>query len=154
MAIPKSIHEAKGLWKGNSRLNLPWLPADKQVSESNSSLHIDSDGNNTYATITYNWSHEGKRQEGTIILSESTDSKAVELGWVDSWHQNSGVLHLVGEESDSGSVKVKGTYGPAKEPWGWTIEFQRAGNQLSMNMDNIKPSGEAIWAVKATYSRD
>jgi hypothetical protein len=154
MAVPKPIHDAKGLWRGKSSLNLPWLPPDKQVSESDSSLHVDTDGLNTYATITYTWHHDGMRQEGTIILCGSSETKSVELGWSDSWHQNSGVMHLAGQESADGLVKAKGTYGPAKELWGWTIAFHLDGAQLTMNMENVTPAGEAVWAVKATYKRD
>jgi len=154
MAVPKSIHVAKGLWRGKSQLNLPFLPPEKRVSESDSSLHIDTDQHDSYATVTYNWQYEGKRQEGTILLCESAKSKSVQLAWVDSWHQNTAVMHLTGEESETGLVKTKGTYPAGKETWGWTIEFQIAGEQLTMKMDNVTPSGEAVWAVKASYKRD
>lgn len=154
MAAPKSIHEAKGLWKGKSSLNLPFLPPGKQVSESQSSLHIGTDEHNTFATITYNWHYEGKRQEGTILLAASEHGKAVELAWVDSWHQSSAVLHLVGEVSDSGHIKAKGSYPAGKEVWGWTIAFHHDGDELAVEMENVTPSGEAVWAVKATYTKD
>jgi len=153
MAVPKSIREAKGLWQGKSQLNLPFLPPEKRVSESNSRFHIETDDQNSYATITYDWHYEGKRQEGTIIVCMAEKSRAVQFGWVDSWHQSTAVMHLTGKESDSGSVKVKGTYPAGKETWGWTIEFIHEGDGISMNMENVTPSGEAIWAVKATYKR-
>ncbi len=154
MAVPKPIRDAKGLWHGKSQLNLPFLPPGKQISESNSSLHIDTDGQDTYATITYNWHQDGKRQEGTLIVCKASKSKAVQVGWVDSWHQNTAVMHLTGEESDSGLIKAKGTYSAGKETWGWTIAFQLADDKFTVNMENVMPSGEAIWAVKATYSHD
>jgi len=153
MAVPKAIHQAKGLWRGKSQLNLPFLPPDKRVSTSDSRLHIDSDEQNSFATITYDWHQDGKRQEGTIIMCKAAKSKAVELGWVDSWHQNGAVMHFSGEESEDGLVKTKGTYGPEKEPWGWTIEFQLSADQLTMNMTNIHPTGQVDWAVKATYKK-
>jgi len=154
MAVPKSIHEAKGLWKGKSLLNLPFLPPGKQVSESLSSLHIDTDEHNTFATITYNWQQEGKRQEGTVLLAGSAHGKTVELGWVDSWHQNTAVMYLSGEFADDGLVKTKGSYPAGKEVWGWTIAFHHDGNELTMEMENVTPGGEAVWAVKATYTKD
>jgi hypothetical protein len=153
MAVPKSIYAAKGLWRGKSKLNLPFLPPDKRVSESNSSLHIDTDSHDAFATITYDWNYERKRQEGTLILCKDPKSNAVQFGWVDSWHQNSAVMHLTGEDSDPGLVKAKGTYGGGKEIWGWTIEFQPTEDQLTLKMENVTPAGEAIWAVQAVYSR-
>jgi len=154
MAVPKSIHSAKGLWHGKSLLNLPWLAPDKQVSESTSSLHIDTDKHDAFATITYTWQYEGKQQEGTILLAQSGKGKHLELGWVDSWHQNTSVLHLIGEESESGSVKAKGAYSAGKETWGWTIAFEHDGDQLTMIMENVTPAGQATWAVKAAYKKD
>jgi len=153
MAAPKSIYAAKGSWRGKSKLNLPFLPPDKRVSESNSSLHIDTDSQDTFATITYDWHYEGKRQEGTIILCKDGKSSQVQLGWVDSWHQNGAVMHLTGEELQTGSVKAKGAYGAGKEVWGWTIEVHSTNDQLTLKMDNVTPTGEPTWAVEAVYSR-
>jgi hypothetical protein len=154
MSVPKAIRDAKGLWHGKSQLNLPFLPPGKQFTESNSSLHIETDGQDTYATITYNWHQDGKRQEGTLLVCEAGKSRRVQIGWVDSWHQNSAVMYLSGNESEGGVVNVKGTYSAGKEVWGWTISFQLADGQFFMNMENLTPTGEATWAVKAAYSRD
>jgi hypothetical protein len=151
MAVPKSINEAKGSWRGKSKLNLPWLPAEKRLSESESSLHIDTDSQDKFATITYDWSYEGQREEGTIILAKSAKSNLVEFGWVDSWHQNEAILHLKGDDSGTSSVKAKGQYA---EVWGWTIELVLSATSLTLKMDNIAPTGEATWAVEAIYSRD
>ena len=80
-------------------------------------------------------------------------SKVVQLGWSDSWHQNTAVMHLVGPEVADGSVRTKGTYAAGKEVWGWTIEFKLSGHQLTMKMENLTPQGEAEWAVEAVYKR-
>ncbi len=154
MAVPKSIHAAKGLWQGKSLLNLPFLPPGKQVSESQSSLHIDTDKHDSFATITYTWQYEGQVQEGTILLCQSDKRKHLELGWVDSWHQSTSVMHLEGEETETALVKAKGSYSGGNETWGWTIAFVHDGDQLTMTMENVMPSGEAVWAVKATYKKD
>ncbi len=154
MAVPKGIHDGKGLWKGKSQLNLPWLPPEKRVSESMSQLHIDTDTHNSFATITYNWEYEGKRQEGTMLVSMASKSKAVEIGWVDSWHQSSAVLHLVGTEAESGSVKTKGSYTVGKETGGWTIGFDFVGDELRLTMENITSRGDAEWAVRGFYKRE
>lgn len=154
MSVPKSIHMAKGLWRGKSKLNLPWLPPEKRVTESSSSLHIDTDSQDKFATITYDWRYEGKKEEGTIILSGNVKSKLVQMGWVDSWHQNEAVLHLKGKDSETGSVKAKGEWSAGAEVWGWTIELLAVGDKLTIKMENVTPAGEATWAVEGVYSRD
>ena len=78
--VPKSIVQAKGSWKGKYLLNLPELPPDQRVSESTTLLHVDTDRQETYATITYDWHHEGKREEGTLILCKSKKSDAISMG--------------------------------------------------------------------------
>ena len=153
MAVPKQIHQAKGLWRGKSQLNFPILPPEKRVTESESSLHIDTDAHESFATITYNWEYEGKRQEGTILVCMGNKSKVVDFAWVDSWHQNSSIMNLVGDEATNGTIKAKGSYVAGKETWGWTIQIQLTDNTLALNMDNLDPTGAAEWAVKGVYQR-
>lgn len=79
------------------------------------------------------------------------NGKALQMGWVDTWHQDSGVLHLVGAEHEPQSFKLKGTYDAEGQTWGWSISFSRQGEKLHVDMENISPDGEAEWAVKAEY---
>lgn len=153
MAVPKSIHDAKGLWKGISRLNLPYLPEDQRVSESPSELHVDLDKHDAYATIAYTWAHDGKPQEGTMILAMDGGTKAVEIGWVDSWHQSAAVMHLKGKEEDGGAVRTKGDWAAGDETWGWSVDLDVNDGTLTLSMDVFTPKGEREWAVKATYKR-
>lgn len=152
MAVPKSLRGAKGMWRGTSKLNLPWLAPDKQVTESPSSLHIDFDALEKFATLTYTWLYEGKSQEGTLLVAMGAKSQRAEMGWADSWHQAEGILHLKGEDSGA-SVKARGEYGD-KEVWGWTIELTATESTFRIKMDNVPPTGDAMWAVDATYTRD
>ena len=85
-----------------------FLPPDKRITASDSELHIDTDAHDAYATITYHWELEGKRQEGMMLVCKTDKSNAVEIGWVDSWHQRTGVMHLSGQVAPDGSVKVSG----------------------------------------------
>lgn len=154
MAVPKRIQEAKGLWRGKSQLNQPWLAPEKRISESTSHLHIDTDAHNAFATVTYTWEYEGKRHEGTMLICMAKKTMAVEIGWVDSWHQSTGVLHLTGTESEARPVKTKGLYSAGKETWGWTIALDLKDEHLILTMENVTPAGEAEWAVRATYKRE
>ena len=150
MAVPKNVQEAKGLWKGTSSLNRSWLAEGKRVSESPSRLHVDA--NDAYATIHYTWAVDGKAQEGTMLVAMDEKSKAVEIGWSDTWHQSSGVMHLTGTGDDA--VRTKGTFRAGEETWGWTIDLAFADGFMSLTMANVTPKGVAEWAVRATYRRE
>ncbi len=153
MAVPKSIQASVGDWKGKSKLNLPYLPPEEQVTESESTLRVSVDGTGAFATITYTWSHDGNPQEGTILLVRKAENPAVELAWVDSWHQHESILYMKGEEAESGSVRVEGSWPAGDEMWGWTIELVLAEASLVLKMEVVQPNGEATWAVEGTYSR-
>ena len=116
-------------------------------------MHVDIDSNSTYATVTYNWEFKGERQEGTLIICGNKKGNAT-MGWVDSFHQSSSVLHLEGEELSSGGVKTSGKWKAGEELWGWTIAIELVKEELLFNMEVVTPKGEATWAVKATYRRD
>ena len=153
MAAPKFAHDSTGSWTGKSKLNLPWLPKDKQVSESDSNLHVDLDEQKKFATVTYTWHHEGQRHEGTMIICGSSKSKEYEIAWVDSWHQNSNIMTLKGKEDDKGNLKTKGEYTAEGQTWGWTIAFEHSKDKLVMKMENVMPGDKAEWAVEAVYHR-
>lgn len=153
MSVPTFMKAAQGKWKGTSKLNLPWLPAEKQVTSSESHLHIESDPQDKYATLHYSWAYEGKREEGTLILAGDAKENRFEIGWSDSWHQSTGVLHLTGTSTDS-SVKCRGSYTAEGETWGWTIELSTRGEEFHLKMENVMPGDNAVWAVLAVYTRE
>lgn len=152
MAVPKQILSSVGLWQGSYKLNQSWLPEGKRVSESFSQLHIDLDQRHSFATITYRWTYKDKPQDGVIILCGDEKSQAYEVGWVDSWHESSAVLHLSGRISPSG-IKTTGSYHAGDQTWGWTADLSFENDELHLEMDNVPPKGEPIWAVRATYKR-
>lgn len=153
MSVPKTILEAKGSWFGTSKLHLSWMPKDKQVTESGSFFHVETDGRDKYATLTYSWHYEDRREEGTMIVAMDAKSKKVEIGWCDSWHQSTGVMFLTGEVTSDTSFKTKGNWTAEGEVWGWTIELILINDQLKMKMEVITAKGEVDWAVDAVYAR-
>ena len=156
MAAPKSIVAAAGRWSGQSRLNLPWLPEEQQVSESESTLVLAVDANATYATFDYTWIYEEKAQNGHGLIAGNDESGVVTCGWSDSWHQNGGVLALTGEGFESGPVKVQASYASDENgDWRWRIELELTGpDSLALRMTNIHPDDQEDWAVEAIYTRD
>jgi hypothetical protein len=152
MAIPKFIQDSQGSWKGTSELNLPWLPKDKQVSTCDSKLHVEIDPGLKYATIHYVWAYEGKREEGTMIIC-GDKKEVVEIGWSDSWHMNSGVMHLKGKHQPQ-SLKTLGSYTAEEQTWGWSVAFEQKDGVLLLKMENIPPGMDPQWAVEAEYRRE
>ena len=153
MAIPKTLQNWAGSWAGKSKLNLPWLDEDKRISTSTSKLHVDTDDNHAFATLTYTWEHEGKKQEGTLLVAGHSKSPEIEVAWVDSWHQNTGILHCTGTVGEGDHIKVRGSYKAGTEVWGWTIALKPEGEHIRLVMENVTPAGEAEWAVDALYTR-
>ncbi|HLO98003.1 MAG TPA: hypothetical protein VK171_05360 [Fimbriimonas sp.] len=153
MAIPKFLLDSKGSWKGETQLHLEWLPEDKRVQTSSTFLHVETDRDHKYAKIDYIWYYEGTRQEGTMIVCGSNKTGAYEIAWSDSWHQNTAVLHCVGEVKGN-SVKGKGSYKAGDQVWGWTIELLTTEKGFGVKMENVTPDGKATWAVNSTYARE
>ena len=153
MAVPKLTVEARGLWKGESLLNLAYLPEDERVTASASELLVETDNQETFATLSYTWSHEGNPHQGKILISQSDKANTVELAWVDSWHQSASIMNLAGEVSDPGDFKAKGSFPAGDETWYWTIALTFQGAKLFLEMECISAAGEVDWAVRGTYER-
>ncbi|HLK13310.1 MAG TPA: DUF1579 family protein [Fimbriimonadaceae bacterium] len=153
MSVPDFIVAAKGTWKGKSKLHQVWLPPERQVTESDSTLFIDPDPSNTFATVLCDWADEGEPQHGRFLLCGDAKTKAVEIGWVDTWHMSGGVMHLAGAQTGDTELKTRGSYGAGDEVWGWTVDFALEGEKLTLKMDNVTPDGDADWAVDAVYER-
>ncbi|MBX3113772.1 MAG: DUF1579 family protein [Fimbriimonadaceae bacterium] len=157
MATQKVIQKAVGSWKGKSKLNLPWLPEDKRITKSESKLHVDLDMKHTFATITYTWVFEGKVEEGSMHICSAEKSKKTSIGWVDSWHQNSSVLHLTADEFNHDLVRATGSYptGDGSPDWGWRIELSMPSDDtFLLKMINMPHGEKEEWAVEATYKRE
>ena len=154
MSIPDSWKDHLGSWKGTYKLHRSWLEGDKKVVECKSSLHLDSDPRRAYATLVYTWEVDGDQHESTMLLCYSKKAKRMEIGWSDSWHQNTGVFFATGPEADDGSFLCKGSYKAGDQTWGWTISIAFAKDRLIVKMDNVEPGGKADWAVDSAYKRD
>ncbi|MDF2515253.1 MAG: hypothetical protein K0R59_549 [Sphingobacterium sp.] len=72
-----------GDWRGNHRLILSWLPDPDFNSDSN--LVIKAVANNKFLMLTYNWHHDGRPQEGMLLIGNNNKAAEVTASWVDSW---------------------------------------------------------------------
>ncbi|MBS1726877.1 MAG: DUF1579 family protein [Armatimonadetes bacterium] len=153
MSLPSFVQPLVGMWNGSSRLNLPWPPENPRLLSCDSTLEMTLGTSEAYAKIDYSWTYEGDAQSGFILLTCDTEKGTASMGWSDSWHQNSNVLHLTGAISDA-KVTCLGHYTwEDSEPFGWEIELALKDGNLVLRMVNIEPSGQREWAVEAIYRR-
>jgi hypothetical protein len=154
MATPPGLLAALGNWRGTSKLNYSEDPLVENISESDSTLAIETDPLHAFATVSYTWAFEGQAHEGRVLLCGTESTDEVTAGWSDSWHQNGSAMCLSGPGMHSNQVRLTGSYGAAGGPdWGWRIEFNLEGDNLTLKMINITPEGDQTWAVHAEYLR-
>jgi hypothetical protein len=142
-----------GHWKGTYRLILSWLPNPDFVSDSN--LTINAVTNNNFLLMSYDWHHEGKKQDGIILIGNNNKKCEVTASWVDSWGMSGKIMNCYGTINETGDISLLGSYEVTDSPnWGWRIEIPcPTENTLQIKMYNVSPDGEDFFAGDANYSR-
>jgi hypothetical protein len=152
MSVRPDLAKLVGTWKGSSRLHTSWLPEKTRDSTSNATVELRVKGQ--FLAIEYDWIHDGKKQEGVMIIGCDEKSDAVQAVWTDSWHMSHKFMVCDGTIDESGSVNMKGYYQvPGHPDWGWRTEISPGADSFQIKMYNISPEGEEDIAVEAEYSR-
>jgi hypothetical protein len=148
MDVTELFEQAPGEWEGTYRL---WMrPADVPDAESATRATVAHELGGHALALRYDWRNGETHHHGIAIISRA-EGGGVEMGWSDTFHASSGVMHnaAIGAEP-----KVLAHYGPADEPWGWRTEFDMPSrDELVIRAFNILPSGEEALATEATYRR-
>ena len=136
-------------WTGTSKL---WLEPDKLADESPVLGTITLVLEGRFAIYLYQGSIEGEAQHGMFTFGYNTTLELYEASWIDSFHNNTGIMACVGSATDNG-FSVIGSYpDPTGGPdWGWRTEVELVDHDhLTITAYNIHPEyGEA----KATEAR-
>ena len=131
-----------GDWTGKNRL---WF--DKpEPARSEGAISVSKDA------IDYQWSFQGKEQQGTLRFFGPNPSLRVE--WQDTFHSKDKV-DMHGSFLNQ-FLELFGTYpdGEGGE-WGWKIEIDfRDPEFLRLRMYNVEPNGNIHIAVDLTSSRE
>ena len=152
MSVRPQLRSLTGQWKGSYRLHTSRPAA--QTYESASAAKVELRVKEQFLAIEYVWEHEGKPQEGVMILGCDENSDAVQTVWTDSWHMSHKFLVCDGTIDSLGSVDVKGAYSaPDNTESEWRIELISGSSSFQINMFNISPNGEEEIVVESTYSR-
>lgn len=153
MSIPEKLRSLAGNWTGNNRLHLPWLP--EPMVDSGGTAIVTSRVGGQFLEIAYTWSHEGKPQEGVIVLGGDSKTDAVGAFWTDSWHMAHQLMPCEGKQESDGSVSVSGSYKVEGHPdWGWRTEIIPGEENLVYKMYNVTPDGEESIAVEMEMTRE
>ncbi len=150
----KHLFEAlKGQWTGINRLYTTWLPQKEHIS--NSLLSAREVAQGKFLELTYSWSHEGKDQEGVLLLGHDTDKNIATAAWIDSWHQSSRVMALSGSVDDEGAADLLGSYEAPPDPnWLWRIIVTPiSATEMGITMFTFPPGGKEEVAVRMDYRR-
>jgi len=138
-----------GGWIGTSKL---WLEPDTLTDESPVQGSVQLVLGGRFALYLYQGSVEGEPQQGIFTFGYNTLSDQYEASWVDSFHNNTGIMFCVGSAKENGFY-VLGSYpDPTGGPdWGWRTEVELVDNDhLLIAAYNISPEGDE---AKATESR-
>ena len=150
MSVPNSLASLAGEWKGKNRLHYP----PGSVSESNSKATVSLRISGQFLGIAYSWEHDGKPQEGLLIIGCDNKTDAVQAVWTDSWHMSHKFMLCDGTSNGDGAINVSGVYQVEGYPeWGWRMTVEPKGDAFTYMMFNVSPEGEETVAVESEFER-
>ena len=145
------LQHLAGTWTGSYQL---WMDPSAPAVESQTSLAIAVNPSGRYATLSYDWMHEGKPCDGVLVVVLNGNGRSATVSWIDTFHMSDGFLISRGTVAGS-RVDVRGSYpAPPGPDWGWrTVIEADALDGLRVLMYNITPDGREMRAVEAAYRR-
>jgi hypothetical protein len=150
MSVPNSLASLAGEWKGINKLHYP----PGSISESDSKAVVSLRISGQFLGIAYGWEHEGKPQEGLLIIGCDNKTNAVQAVWTDSWHMSHKFMLCDGTFNSDGAIDVKGLYQVEGHPdWGWRTTIEPGGDTFKYTMYNVEPDGDETIAVETEFTR-
>ena len=146
------LAQLAGGWAGTSKL---WLEPDKLTDEAPIIGNIQLILDGRFALFLYQSSIEGEAQHGMFTFGYNTTLEQYEASWVDSFHNNTGIMACTGYAIENG-FQVLGSYpDPTSGPdWGWRTEVEFADrDHIIITAYNISPEGEENKATEARLTR-
>jgi hypothetical protein len=150
MSTPENFTKLVGMWEGTNRLIM--APEDP-VRDSDSIACVGLEANGKFLKINYEWTFDGKKQEGLMVYGFGKDSRATSF-WIDSFHQSGDFMNCVGKFDDR-KISVKANYTqPEYADWAWRTEVEYIDeNSFSFTMFNVSPDGTEDVAVESKFKR-
>ncbi|MBK9924067.1 MAG: DUF1579 domain-containing protein [Anaerolineales bacterium] len=158
MTFPQSstphhfLAQLAGGWTGTSKL---WLEPDKLAGEAPlvGTIQLVLDGR--FALFLYQSAIDGEAQHGMFTFGYNTTLEQYETSWVDSFHNNTGIMFCIGSARENGFVVLGAYPDPTGGPdWGWRTEVELLDkDHLTITAYNITPEGEEAKATEAKLTR-
>lgn len=148
--MPENFAKLVGMWDGSKKLILS--PEDP-VRECEAVAYIGLEANGKFLKVNYEWSFDGKKQEGLALFHIGKEQQAKSV-WIDSFHQGGDFLVSNGMLTDNtASTKAHYTQ-PEYSDWAWRINLEAIDeNSFALVMFNIFPDGAEVLAVDAKFKR-
>lgn len=148
--INENFAKLVGMWDGTKRLIM--RPEDP-VHDCDAVACVGLEANGNFLKVNYEWSFEGKPQEGLILIHIDKNNVAKSV-WIDSFHQNGDFMTSLGTLADE-KISVKAHYTqPEYSDWAWRIILEPTDdNSFIFNMFNIFPDGTEVPAVEMKFKR-
>ncbi len=146
----EALTAVAGQWTGSNTLQ---DPNTGKPEESPSTVTVTPVLGGRFIRVDYTCGHQGKPQEGSLLVGFDPKSGEVSGHWIDTWHMGRKVLACVGTAGD-GMLSVRGSYpAPPGPDWGWRIEIAPGADDLRITHTNIDAEGTEDLAVEGVYSR-
>jgi len=146
----EKIAACKGHWAGRYVLQ---DPTNNIADDSESSLSVVTVLFGRFVRMDYDWSYQGKPQEGSILIGRNPKSGEVTAHWIDTWHNGYGAMASTGADSDGDSLELRGSYpAPPGPDWGWRTVITPGAGSLDVLMYNVWPEGKEEIAAEMRYS--
>ncbi|HTP01863.1 MAG TPA: DUF1579 family protein [Anaerolineales bacterium] len=153
---PSSPHQfLAGLVGGWSGKTLTWLEPDgvPRQARTQGSFQLVLEGR--FALYLYQTAIDTQPQHGLFTFGYNTTLDRWEASWIDSFHNNTGIMFCVGQQKDNGFA-VTGNYpDPTGGPdWSWRTEVNLLDHdRLLITAYNISPEGAESKAVETQLNR-
>ena len=152
MEFSEICEKLLGDWEGQYQL---WLDPDAPPDTSKSKARITKTVKDKFLQIEYDWSYEGEKNEGLLVIGYNEIKEKIQMSWIDSWHQQHDFMHSTGLIENENTFSAKGSYLAPKGPnWEWrTRIIAQSDNAFTFEMYNISPLGNEDIAVRVEYSK-
>lgn len=141
-----------GAWRGPGSVWFdPAAPAQQEAVDAEAEIILGG----RFLRITYRSVAAAEPKAGQLLIGYHVGDSQLEATWIDSFHNNSAMMHCIGQPTDDGALVVEGSYpdGQGGPRWGWRTQLLVEGDTLCLDAENIHPDGTTFRALSWRLAR-